>query len=162
MKKIIIALSLLATLLTGSNAFAAESDESKSLNLSKDYSVRIIQDNDGNFKEEALFLPLRKTCEFFNYNVVWDSQHNRAIVTQGIALKPIISNGEEVNSLIIAPDSSFVELVNEKRAWLEPSPDGLPKGHEAILATYNDRLYVHSSILEKYLGIKTENESKTE
>lgn len=160
MKKIIIALSLLATLFTGSNAFAAEGEESKSLNLSKDYSVRIIQDNDGNFKEEALFLPLRKACEFFNYNVVWDSQHDRAIVTQGIALKPIISNGEEVNSLIITPDSSFVELVNEKRAWLEPAPDGLPNGYEAILT--DNRLYVHSSILEKYLGIKTENESKTE
>lgn len=161
MKNIIIAL-FLATMIFSSNAFAAENEQSESFNLSKDYTVRLISDNEGNIKEEALFLPLRKSCESFGYNVDWDNQHSRAIVAQGNSDTPMTSiKNEEVKLLIIAPDFSFVELVNEKNAWFEPTPDGLPQGYEAILAQ-NGRLYVHSSILDKYLGIKTNvnNEEK--
>lgn len=48
------------------------SAEAREINIGRDVVLKVIMGEDGTMEKEAMFLPLRKSCEALGYKVKWD------------------------------------------------------------------------------------------
>ncbi|TYO94524.1 stalk domain-containing protein [Desulfallas thermosapovorans] len=148
MKKLTILISLIIALtMVPLGSFANEPVSEKSITV-QDCIVKLIYDNENNPQEEANFYGLRHICESFGYDVEWDSGQNYAIVTGGNGKTLTDTDGNNIDALVIRPGAYVIELLDERNGKL----DELPAGYEPFIE--NNRLYVHSSVFEKYFGLK--------
>lgn len=148
MKKLIMLVSLLFVMgMAPLSSFANIPAGENSVTV-KDWIVKVIYDDEYVPIEEANFYGLRHICESFGYDVEWDSGQNYAIVTGGNGKTLTDTDGNNIDALVIRPGAYVIELLDERNGKL----DELPAGYEPFIE--NNRLYVHSSVFEKYFGLK--------
>ncbi len=149
MKKItMIVLIFLVMVIAPTSVFASVPANEKSV-VVQDCIAKAIFDDDGFIPvEEAYFYGLRNVCEVFDYNVEWESSQSRAIVTSLNGKTLTDDNGNSIDTLVIEP-RNVIELFGGESARLVQ----LPANYEPFIE--NNKLYVHSSIFEKYFGLKS-------
>lgn len=130
----------------GSCAFAHEPISEKTV---QNVITKLVFGDESTLPEKANFYGLRE-CEAFEYSVEWNSTRNYAVVTKGNGQTLTDGNGNNLVALVIRPGFDFIELYyDEKIAKLVD----FPAGYESFIE--DKRLYVHSSVFEKYFGLKT-------
>ncbi|WP_333871256.1 hypothetical protein [Desulforamulus putei] len=83
--------------------FSNNTVEAKEINIGKDVVVKILFQKNGNMEKEAMFLPLRKSCEALGYEVHYDVISNCA---------KVYKNDAEI--LVVQPDGVEAILLDNR------------------------------------------------